>query len=599
MTGSSTAGAEARPAGNGKDCFDIAAGSVEPHLSGGTAAWGRSLDVGSILSALGETAYTWDIAADRLDWDRNALEVLGVPSLKSISSGAAYRFLIDPEHAERRRLPVDGESADAAEGTPYRLHYRLKPSGRCGDVSVWVEDYGRWWPGSDGTPARAVGLVRLMDERYRKRSSLLHRGDHDELTGQLNRLRLIEAIDAALEQCRQARLASTLLMVAINELTFINETFGFETGDEVLAAVGRTVGSALRRRDVIGRYSSNKFGVILKGCGAAAARAAAERIISAVRGARIEAGACPLSVTVTIGAACLSEHAAGASQAIGQSLQALSRAKQSPAEGLCIYEPSIRHDNVRRMSTRVANDVIAALDSGRMHLALQPVVSTSTGRPAFYECLLRMRGGDGTLTSAGDFITVAEQLGLARHVDRRALELAVGVLRQHPRLNLSLNVSGLTCGDHDWLAALNRLTARDGLARRLTIEITETAAIQDLDQSVAFVDTLKELGCRVAIDDFGAGYTSFKNLKHLGVDIVKIDGTFVKNVCRDRSDQVFVRAMVDLARNLGLQTVAEWVGDGSTALMLAQAGVDYLQGYHVGRPIMAADLAPAAVDRTA
>ena len=134
---------------------------------------------------------------------------------------------------------------------------------------------------------------------------------------------------------------------------------------------------------------------------------------------------------------------------------------------------------------------------------------------------------------------------------------------------------------------LHRLTAGSRLTERLTIEITETAAIQDLDQSVAFVDTLKELGCRVAVDDFGAGYTSFKNLKHLAVDMVKIDGAFVKNLARDKSDQVFIKVMADLARNLGMESVAEWVGDDATARLLADAGIDYLQGFHFGEPVIA------------
>jgi len=193
--------------------------------------------------------------------------------------------------------------------------------------------------------------------------------------------------------------------------------------------------------------------------------------------------------------------------------------------------------------------------------------------------------------SAGEFIEVAEQLGLSRLIDRRTLELSIDILKQHPSLCLSLNVSSLTTGDHEWLVALHRLTSgRRSLTERLTIEITETTAIHDLDQSVNFVDTLKELGCKVAIDDFGAGYTSFRNLKFLGVNMVKIDGSFVKNLADDKDDRVFVKSFIELAEAFGIETVAEWVGDERTAKLLIETGVTYMQGYHFGKPQLAADL---------
>jgi EAL domain-containing protein (putative c-di-GMP-specific phosphodiesterase class I) len=225
-----------------------------------------------------------------------------------------------------------------------------------------------------------------------------------------------------------------------------------------------------------------------------------------------------------------------------------------------------------------------------MRLVLQPIVSAHTRLPALHEALLRLHRADGTIVPAGEFIVVAEQLGLSRLIDRRTLELAVGLLEGRPGLRLALNVSGLTASDHTWLLALQRLTGGcRSLTERLTIEITETTASEDLDQTIAFVDNLKELGCRVALDDFGAGYTSFKNLKLLDVDMVKIDGTFVENLRRDPSDRVFIKTMAELARTFGLETVAEWVGDDETAAILASSGITYLQGYHFGMPVPACE----------
>jgi len=417
----------------------------------------------------------------------------------------------------------------------------------------------------------------------------------DDPSAVLDRGRFLAALGALLEGGPGAGDPSAFLMIAINGLGITNETFGFEAGDEVVAAVIQTLRSKLRASDVIGHLTSNRFGVILTGCrGQADMRVAAERLRRAVGEAPVQTAGCRLSATISIGGVLLPQQAASAQEAVSRALQALSRAKRRPGQGFCGYQPDHGNEGGRFRNTDLVKDVVSALEAGRMRLALQPIISTTTWQPALHECLLRMELADGRTIAAGEFIGVAEQLGLSRLIDRRALELAVELLEQQPELHASLNVSGLTCSDSDWLAALRRLTGRGRLAERLTIEITETAAIQDFDQSVAFVDTLKELGCRVAVDDFGAGYTSFKNLKHLAVDMVKIDGAFVRNLAQDKSDQVFIRVMADLARNLGMESVAEWVGDDATARLLADAGIDYLQGFHFGEPVLAGRLGAGA-----
>ena len=248
----------------------------------------------------------------------------------------------------------------------------------------------------------------------------------------------------------------------------------------------------------------------------------------------------------------------------------------------------------------IADDVSSALDDNRMRLVLQPIMLAATKQTAFYECLLRMAKPDGSLIGAADFITIAEQLGMSRLIDRRTLELAVGLLKKHADLKLSLNVSGLTCADHDWLVSLHRLTGgQRALTERLIIEITETTAVDSLDQTITFVDTLKEFGCKVAIDDFGAGYTSFKNLKHLNADMVKIDGGFVKNLAREPTDRIFLKTLAELAGAFGMETVAEWVTDQATSDIVCGMGVTYLQGFHYGMPMEVSEVAAGARPRTA
>jgi EAL domain-containing protein (putative c-di-GMP-specific phosphodiesterase class I) len=291
----------------------------------------------------------------------------------------------------------------------------------------------------------------------------------------------------------------------------------------------------------------------------------------------------------------LLDHAHTVHQALSCARQALDNAKQTRLDGFTAYEANSTVERTRQRNVAIVDEVIAALEAGRMRLALQPMIGSRSGKAEIYECLLRMERSTGELVSAGEFIEIAEQLGLSRLIDKRTLEMAIVLLKKHPQLTLSVNVSSMTANEPDWLATLKRLTEDDpSILKRLIVEITETSVIIDMDLMKSFVDTLREMGCRIAIDDFGAGYTSFKNLKALKVDMVKIDGAFVKDLMADTADQAFIRTMVDLARNFELETVAEWVGDEQSVQFLSQAGIDYLQGFYFGKPIPADEYDSAA-----
>jgi EAL domain-containing protein (putative c-di-GMP-specific phosphodiesterase class I) len=196
---------------------------------------------------------------------------------------------------------------------------------------------------------------------------------------------------------------------------------------------------------------------------------------------------------------------------------------------------------------------------------------------------MRIRRTDGTIVTAQNVIPIAEHLGFVRLLDHRVLELVVADMAEHPNFRASLNVSPISAIDPDWwstLTSLLRLNAT--VAERLTIEITETVAIQDIDELRSFVARVKDFGCRIAIDDFGAGYTSFRNLRKLGVDLVKIDGAFIENMIASEDDRAFVLTLLDLARRLKLKTVAERVQSEDIAQALAAYGCDYLQGELLG-----------------
>lgn len=537
-----------------------------------------------------ETAYIWSRDPDKFAWEANASDVLKVRNIGTVEARDQFELHIVPEHvARRQQIFTTKHGEDLGHGVPYTVRYRFAPGGLRSDSALLVEEHGRWWSDDDGKPLRARGSIRIVSEAGLSDAKDGTASDYDELTGQLNRIRLTSALDAVINRAQTSGTSSGFLVAAVSNLSVINETFGFDVGDEVLAHVAHVLNDRLRGGDPIGRYSSNKFGIVLNECGPSAMRIAADRLIKAIAETTFES--CPISAVLSVGGVLLPDHATTVNQALSRSLEALSSARSRRVSCFEAHVVDVERENARRRNIAIAEEVRVALDDNRMHLVLQPIVDSNTREPAFYECLMRMTKPNGTVVSAGEFIEVAEQLGIAKQIDRRTLRLSSELLRTYPDVRLSLNVSGLTCADHDWLLELyNLVGSQRGLAERLIVEITETATIHDLNQTIIFVDTVREMGCKVAIDDFGAGYSSFKTLKHLPVDIVKIDGSFVRNLASDQTDRVFLRTMAELAKNFGMETVAEYVIDEPTAKIVQDTGITYLQGFHLGRPVLPSEI---------
>jgi diguanylate cyclase (GGDEF)-like protein len=537
-----------------------------------------------VFAAVGEAPYEWRIDSDALAWGANAVEVLKVADPQLITSGRSYAKLLDPDTVQTRFDAVMRTSAkDKGAGVPYQVQYGLRP--RPGtDAKLWIEDVGRWFAGADGKPARALGVVRVINERRAQEERLAYLSRFDGLTGELNRWHLTDVLSAAIEDATRNRGSCAFLIVAVDNLTRINEAYGFDVADEVISAVAKRLRAKMRGGDSVGRYSGNKFGVVLKSCTPDDIATAAERLLAGVRDDVVQTQAGQVAVTVTIGGVNAPRHARSVGEVLARAQEALDAAKAKRRGSFHAYQPNVERDALRRQNVRSSEEIVRALDEGRVAIAFEPVVATASRAPAFYECLMRIRRADGGVIGAGEIIPLAERLGLVRLIDRRVLELVVAELVAAPALKASLNVSAASTVDPDWWTALAAaLGAHGDLAHRVTIEITETAAIQDIDDTRGFVARVKDLGCRIAIDDFGAGYTSFRNLRKLGVDLIKIDGAFVQNLTRSEDDRAFVRTLIELGQRLGLATVAEWVQDEEAAKILAEWGCDYLQGHLIGR----------------
>ena len=543
----------------------------------------RTPDTAQILASIGEVAYDWRIDSDILLWGGNVTDVLLIRDVEAIASGRGYAQVLDAENAQARYDAVmQSGKHDDGRGVAYQIQYCVRPD-PASETRLWVEDNGRWFAGPDRRPARAHGLVRVINERYEHVRRLTYLARYDGLTGELNRHHLNEVLEDTIEEAIRFRASCGFLLVAIDNLARINEAYGFDVADQVIGAVGKRLHGRMRSKDTLGRFSGNKFGLVLRDCTADDMAIAAERMLAGVRDEMVATDAGPIAVTVTIGGVTAPRHARSVAEVLGRAQESLDTAKGKRRGSYLAYRPNIEREALRRDTIRATDEIVAALNERRIFLAYESIVSAADRRPAFFECLMRIRRSDGSLMAANDIVPVAERLGLVRLLDHRVLELAVDEMIAAPALRASVNVSAASTTDPDWWAGLGSLLrAHPGVAERLIVEITESAAILDIDETRGFVARVKDLGCRIAIDDFGAGYTSFRNLRKLGVDIVKIDGAFVHDIMRSADDRAFVRTLIDLARRLNLATVAEWVQDEPAAAMLLDWGCDYLQGALVG-----------------
>lgn len=533
------------------------------------------------LSSAEEVALDWEFAEDRIAWEGGDDFLPHHLDLERLSTGQAFLEWLESDIRGRVLKLIE-------ERTPLDPRFTVEFESTHGTSKEWLEMRALRLTKNDGRIERVVGVLRRVTEQKDTVDRLTRLATYDELTGHMNRSRLREELSLTIEKAKAESGGCAYFVAAIDKLAVINETYGFDVADEVIVAAGNRLARSLRGSDIIGRTAGNKFGVILSRCTDREMELVAERLNAAVRAEAIETTGGSVSATISVGAVWLPENAETSQQAMLQAEDALERARSKGRSGFSAYVKSAEREFARRRLMAVADDVTAALKENRLVLAYQPIVDAKSHKTVHHECLLRMTREDGSLAAAGEFVPVAETLGLVRLIDWRALEMAIAQLKATPDVKLSLNVSGTSANDRPWLNAyVDYIRANASVADRLTVELTETAALHAFEDNAQFISRLRELGCSVAIDDFGAGYTSFRNLQILNFDMVKIDGSYIKDFAHSPDNQLFVRTLVDLAKNFELKTVAEWADSEEDAKLLAEMGVDYLQGFRFGRPEMA------------
>ncbi len=567
------------PQGDGKARVFVSAAQEAADRPGDTP-----LDTGGILAAVGGAAYEWTIADDRIHWGAEAVEVLGVPSIDAIATGRDFALLLDPASTTSRHDAVlNSSGTDEGAGVSYEVQYVVLPDRGHGKQRLIIEDAGRWYAGKNGQVARARGVVRIINERAEREERRAFLTRYDELTGFFNRNHLLAVLGEAIADAKRLRTSIAFLIVAVDNFRAINEAYDFDTADQVFAAVGRRIRAELRDGDAIGRYSGNKLGIVLMNCNEGDMHAAAERFHAVVRRDIITTETSAVAVTVSIGGVNLPRHGRTVREAMARAQEGLHFARKRGYGHFVAYAPVPAREERQRMNAALSSEMVAALNDKRLKLSFQPVVDTASRAVVFHEGLLRLERADGTVATAEAFIELCESLGLIRMIDHYVLTRSLETLEAVPEARISVNISAETVGDAGWLSLIAAAVARrPDLSGRLIVEITETAIIRNLDEAASFVATLHDLGCPLALDDFGAGFSSFRSLRLLKADIIKIAGVFLKDLQNNRDDQVFIKALVAIARNFDMKVVAEWVEDEATVALLGEFGVDMIQGNLVG-----------------
>ena len=392
----------------------------------------------------------------------------------------------------------------------------------------------------------------------------------------------INTLRQAINYARKESESGALLIVSISNFAMIMNAYGHDNSEKIMLDIIGILQKEFDTNAFIERINHEQIGIILKSCDKATMANHARKIHSITQdyGAASPIGA--LHVTCSIGGVDFPAGATDAVDALDKSYIALN---STLGMSYCTYKDTLDESLLYRQQMGLANYLRRAIAENRLRMAYQPVVSSVDGSISHYEALLRIISKDGKISSAGALIPVAERMGLIDMVDHLVFDMVCKELANSPNIHLAFNVSNLTTSNFHWLEyAVNVLKQNPDIARRTIVEITETAAQRDLRRTAYFVSTLQAQGCKVALDDFGSGYTSFRQLKTLSVDIVKIDGAFIKDLTENSDNRFFVKTMLDFAKGFGLTSVAEYIEKGETAKLLMELGVDYMQGYYFGKP---------------
>ncbi|MDQ2701118.1 MAG: EAL domain-containing protein, partial [Actinomycetota bacterium] len=427
---------------------------------------------------------------------------------------------------------------------------------------------------------------RDITYRLEVESKLRFLADHDVLTNLYNRRRFERELEREVKMVKRFGGEGAILVLDIDNFKAINDSLGHRAGDEVISRVAQIVRDSLREVDIVARLGGDEFAVFIPdGDGPEVA----SRLVDAVHDTVLAFGDRMVRTTVSVGIAPVNGHSVSDEELMIRADLAMYEAKAAGRDQFAVYRTGSGDARRATEGLRLSERIRTALTDDRLRVFAQPILDRRRNFVSQYELLVRMDGMDGGMVQPADFLPTADRFGLSTAIDRWMLERAVAILSDSTLLDsessIQVNLSARSMVDPALCGVIERSLEEHAIDPwRLVIEVTETNVIDNMDQARIFATRLASFGCRFALDDFGAGFGSFYYLKHLPFEFLKIDGNFIRQLPANRTDQHMVEAIINLAHRLGKRTIAECVEDNETIDLLCGFGIDFIQGYHVGRP---------------
>jgi diguanylate cyclase (GGDEF)-like protein len=446
----------------------------------------------------------------------------------------------------------------------------------------------------DGVFTGYLGSGREVTDEVVLQSRLNHLAEHDDLTGLINRRAFENELKERLQSEGQKGNSATLCFLDLDQFKLVNDGGGHEAGDHLLQFIAQSFIEQLGKQSIVARLGGDEFGLILP-LDVNASLDVVNLLIQHVSTTPFTWNQRNYTIGVSAGLVCIDQTCSDISELMSYADTACYIAKNSGRNQAQIYMYDEFFQDPVSLEIKQANLLRDAMDNDGLLLYLQPIkpIQKEVVHQHF-EVLLRFKAPDGSIMSAGEFITVAEKYDLVQHLDNWVLRESLIALKTIKEAGLdvsfSINLSGNSLNNVESVTRYTALIEKSGLSPSLiNFEVTETAAIKNISTAQKFIEQMKAFGCGFSLDDFGSGMSSFGYLKELQVDFLKIDGSFVKDMNNDPTCRAIVSAFNQLSHELGMETVAEFVEDSETELMLREIGVDFVQGYGVGKPLPASE----------
>ncbi len=437
-----------------------------------------------------------------------------------------------------------------------------------------------------------LAIQEDITEKVDAEAKAAYLANHDSTTGLLNRERFLLILEQQLNGG-----SGTVILLDIDGFKLFNEAFSHVLADQFLKGVGGIVRNVMGGMEkegdfFIGRFGEDEIAVIIAGKTERSGYQAAEKIRSSV--AEFHLQDAQAAATLSAGVIEYPAHGDSVGVLLRRLDAAVNKAKELGRNQCHVYDPSIAYIDNIQLQVVQKNIILKALADKRFDPWFQPILNLSENKVHHYESLARMRTENQEITQPGHFVPAAEQLGLISDIDKmiasKTIQYQARLFEQGKSYSFAMNLSGKNIGDDRMLQFLQECILEYGSdPSRLVFEITETQAVEDLDRAIRFIKALKSLGCRFSLDDFGVGFTSFVYLREMNVDYIKIDGSFIRRIHEHPHDRGIVRAMTTVAREMNILTIAEFVENKKILDVLIELGVDYAQGYYIGKPVQNID----------